>query len=151
MILEGMEKEGLDIVAGVRDRYNGENRNPWNEMECGSNYARSMAAYALLLAYSGFAFDMTKLALGFAPRRDGSYFWSLNTAWGIFERSEAESVLKVLHGSQRLKRLTLDSSPVQSAALDGKVLTFNVEGETLVFTDELLINEGGALILPSAA
>jgi hypothetical protein len=93
---------------------------------------------------------MTKLALGFAPLRDGSYFWSLNTAWGIFERSETESALKVLHGSQRLKRLTLGGSPVQSAALDGKVLTFNAEGETLVFTDELLINEGGALILQFA-
>ena len=39
------------LVKYVRDRYDGRRRNPWNEMECGSNYARSMAAWNCLLAW----------------------------------------------------------------------------------------------------
>jgi uncharacterized protein (DUF608 family) len=60
MIQEGMIKEGVELVKAVRDRYDGRTRNPWNEIECGSNYARSMASYALLNAFSGFSFDMSR-------------------------------------------------------------------------------------------
>ena len=67
MIQEGLVDEGLRLVRAVRDRYDGEKRNPWNEFECGSNYARSMASYSLLLAYSGFSFDLTRGKIGFAP------------------------------------------------------------------------------------
>jgi len=59
--------EGLEIVAAIRDRYDGEKRNPWNEFECGSNYARSMANYALLLAMSGFEYNMAEGRIGFDP------------------------------------------------------------------------------------
>jgi len=71
--------------------YDGERRNPWNEFECGSNYARSMASYSLLLALSGFEYDMTKGHIGFSPKinRENFYcFWSLNTGWGSFEIQE---------------------------------------------------------------
>jgi hypothetical protein len=141
-----MEKEGMDIVAGVRDRYNGENRNPWNEMECGSNYARSMAAYALLPAYSGFSFDMTKAAMGFAPLRDGSYFWSLDKAWGIFEQQGPRYALKVLYGEQRLRRFTLGGSKVKSVLLDGEPVAFSAQGETVVFEKPLTIKAGERLL-----
>ena len=49
MIQEGMVAEGLEVVQAIRDRYDGFKRNPWNEIECGNNYARSMASYALLI------------------------------------------------------------------------------------------------------
>ena len=45
---EGFVDDALKVVRGVRDRYAGNNRNPWNEIECGHNYARSMASFALL-------------------------------------------------------------------------------------------------------
>ena len=81
MILYGKIEQGLELVKAIRDRHNGENRNPWNEMECGSNYARSMASYSLLLALNGFSFDMTQNSIGFAPRicRDEfSTLWALD-------------------------------------------------------------------------
>jgi len=34
MFYEGMIWEGLSIVKGVRDRHDGERRNPWNEPKC---------------------------------------------------------------------------------------------------------------------
>ena len=65
MIQNGMIEEGMAVVVALRDRYDGEKRNPWNEFECGSSYARSMASYALLNAFSGFEFDMRQGYIGF--------------------------------------------------------------------------------------
>ncbi|MDR2134987.1 MAG: hypothetical protein LBO76_00020 [Treponema sp.] len=145
MIQAGLEKEGLDIVRGVRGRYDGENRNPWNEMECGSNYARSMASWALLLAYSGFSYDMPRLEIGFNPLRDGKYFWSLDKAWGLFERTGESAVLSVLYGTQTLRRLRLGGCGRRRAALGGQELEFKAEGDTLVFERALELREGSAL------
>ena len=80
MIQEGMVDQGLEVVQAIRDRYDGFKRNPWNEIECGNNYARSMASYALLLAMSGFEYDQTKYHIGFNPTTNQlplQFFWSL--------------------------------------------------------------------------
>ena len=101
MIQEGLISEGLSIVKAIRDRYDGEKRNPWNEFECGSNYARSMASYALLLALSGFEFDMTRGHIGFAPvlnEEPFRCFWSLDCAWGVYERMDCTIRLSVEAG-----------------------------------------------------
>lgn len=95
MIQEGLVDQGLEIVQAVRDRYDGEKRNPWSEIECGSNYARSMASYALLNALSGFEFDMVRGMIGFDPvRMDGDTFrcfWSLDSGWGVLRLSLVKS------------------------------------------------------------
>jgi len=44
MIWEGMVMEGLAVERAVHDRYHAAKRNPWNEVECGDHYARSMAS-----------------------------------------------------------------------------------------------------------
>ena len=53
MIMRGLVDEGLDIVRAARDRHDGSRRNPWNDIECGSYYARSMSAWQLVNAWSG--------------------------------------------------------------------------------------------------
>ena len=87
MISQGFIREGETIVKAVRNRYDGKKRNPWNEIECGSNYARSMASYALLPIYSGFTFDMTKKHIGFEPIKKGDcrYLWSVGDSWGVIK------------------------------------------------------------------
>ena len=107
MIQEGLVEEGLRFVKAVRDRFDGEKRNPWNEFECGSNYSRSMASYSLLLAYSGFSFDLVNGRLGFAPAhtKNGAFrcFWSVGCAWGGFEIVGGRAILSVRHGHLPLK------------------------------------------------
>ncbi|MDR0732091.1 MAG: hypothetical protein LBF63_10520 [Treponema sp.] len=151
MIQTGLEKEGLDVVKGIRDRYTGENRNPWNEIECGNNYARSMASYALLLSYSGFSFDMTKGEIGFNPIRQGKYFWSLDKAWGLFEQTANRSTLQVLYGTQELRRFRLPkatanpqgspTSRICRVSLEETPLPFSVEGTLVVFDTPVTIRE----------
>lgn len=112
MIQEGMEQEGMELVSAVRGRYNGKNRNPWNEIECGSNYARSMASYALLLTYSGFQYDMPNKRIGFSPvegRKRGRFFWSLDGAWGSVEFLDGRVQLTVDFGSVHLVFLGVGS------------------------------------------
>ena len=68
MIWEGMVTEGLAVTRAVHDRYHPSRRNPWNEVECGDHYARSMASYGVFLAACGFEYHGPKGHLGFAPR-----------------------------------------------------------------------------------
>ncbi len=100
LISRGFEEQGLEMVKAVRDRYDGSTRNPWNEMECGSNYARSMASYALLLTYSGLKFDLPNRTVGFIPLKgEGSFFWSVEGAWGSAEVTKDKVVISVTEGS----------------------------------------------------
>ncbi len=88
LLSERRTEDGLRLVRAIRGRYAGHNRNPWNEIECGSNYARSMASWALIPILSGFTFDMTKHEIGFAPLTDGDFrsVWSVAGCWGVFSR-----------------------------------------------------------------
>ena len=108
LVLNGMLTEAYDVICAIRDRYDGVKRNPWNEIECGSNYARSMASYGLLQAYAGFQYDMPEQSFAFNPRMDGAFrtFWSIGAAWGIWERSaDGKRRIAVLHGKLKLRKL----------------------------------------------
>ena len=110
LMSEGMIEEGLTVVRAVRDRYQGHNRNPWNEIECGSNYARSMASFALLPILSGFCFDLPRGKLGFDPKvsqEDFSCLWSVATAWGRVEITKARTVITLMDGTLTLSALEL--------------------------------------------
>ena len=109
MISEGMLDEGMAVVTAVRDRYRGFNRNPFNEIECGNNYARSMASFALLPVFSGFSFNLSNGTLGFSPVLPGDFRapWFAGGAWGEFERTEDKTVLTVFSGTLRVTRLKL--------------------------------------------
>ncbi|MGQ9854222.1 MAG: GH116 family glycosyl-hydrolase [Candidatus Oleimicrobiaceae bacterium] len=110
LIYNGWVDEGLAIVKGARDRYDGVRRNPWDEIECGHHYARAMASWALLLALSGFSFDGVVGHMCFAPainQEDFSCFWSTGSAWGTFSQRSGIATVQVLHGSLALTQLSL--------------------------------------------
>lgn len=139
MIQEGLVEYGLDIVKAVRDRYDGEKRNPWNEIECGSNYARSMASYALLLALSGFEYDSVIGCIGFNPRiyENGRFrcFWSLGSGWGIFEIHGSQILIQVKYGRLNVKILKLPfvgERKIKSILVDGKNVEFQRRNEEIL-------------------
>lgn len=89
LIYEGYIEEALEIVRGVRERYDGYRRNPFCEVECGNHYVRSMASYMLLTALSGFQFDMSRNQVDFEPKVEKNHFqcfFSTGKAWGILHQ-----------------------------------------------------------------
>lgn len=86
LIAEGLVDEGLEIVKAARERQDGYKRNPFNEVECGNHYARSMASWGLIPALSGFAIDRESRKLTLNPRvhqDDFRCFFSTGTVWGV--------------------------------------------------------------------
>lgn len=51
LLLEGEQDLARRTVVDVRDRYDGRRRNPFDEVECGHHYARSMASWGLVEAW----------------------------------------------------------------------------------------------------
>ncbi|MDQ8738775.1 GH116 family glycosyl-hydrolase [Paenibacillus sp. LHD-38] len=153
MIQEGLVREGLDIVRSIRDRYDGEKRNPWNEMECGSHYARSMASYSLLLAFSGFEYDLTKGLLGFNPIEwTDSYqtFWSLDSGWGTFSVHGGEAVLRVEYGNLPLQHLHLPflrARTVDGVTVNGEDCDMTCNDGLFTFAQKITIERGASLVI----
>jgi uncharacterized protein (DUF608 family) len=82
LILMGQVKEGVEIVAECRARYDGRIRNPFNEYECGHWYARAMSSYALLQSFTRARYDAVTQTLHLAPTVAGDCRAFLCTARG---------------------------------------------------------------------
>ncbi|MYD10714.1 MAG: hypothetical protein F4X02_11815 [Chloroflexi bacterium] len=98
LIYEGWVDEGLRIVEAVRERHDGVRRNPWNEVECGNHYARSMSSWALLLALSGAQVDPSDGGVSFSPAaallaKDEPFaaLWTDGRSWGMYRSEWDES------------------------------------------------------------
>ncbi len=104
LIYEGLVEEGMEIVTAVRARHDGIRRNPFNEVECGHHYARSMASWALLTALSGFYCDETRGEVTFSPRisqENFRCFYSTGKEWGVYRQWKDEK------GEMRKEKQTL--------------------------------------------
>lgn len=155
LIQAGRPGDALRVTQAVRDRYDGDKRNPWNEMECGSNYARSLASYALLLSLSGFSCDVGCGMLGFAPRRDGAplaFLWSHGTAWGLYRETAAAATVEICGGTLHLSELRLPECQdryVRAHVMGrGVVATRNASG--LAFASPLTLTAGQTLTIELA-
>ena len=136
MIANGFVTEGETMVKAIRDRYDGEKRNPWNEIECGSNYARSMASFALLSVYSGFSFDMTTKHIGFSPisKKGGNYLFSIAETWGNACITPEKHTLSVYGKGLPLASYGLPlGKTVLVVKADGKPIPFRTERYRVAF------------------
>lgn len=150
LFADGRMEDGLKVVKAVRDKYNGHKRNPWNEMECGSNYARSMASFAFLPILSGFTFHLPKKYIGFNPlvsRENFKCLFSLGTGWGTFAVSEMiaqpENIaqIKLEEGTLKLKEIGLSfAKRVISVVIDGDAKAFAFHNGIIGF-DECIIKD----------
>ncbi len=84
MIYEGQLEAGLKVYRAVRDRYDGHKRNPFNEGEYGHRYARALAAWAGIPAWTGFLYSAVERSMAFHPQ-EGNYFWSNGYRYGTVE------------------------------------------------------------------
>ncbi len=149
----GMIEDAIETFVAVRNRYDGYRRNPWNEMECGSNYARSLSSWGIIPACAGLAFDMTRHALAFRPRtqRDGAFrsVFSVADAWGTVTVTGGRLELRLLGGELVLERLG-GAATDATLLLNDQPIAVSAEPGGVAF-DSLIMRTGDALILKSAA
>lgn len=113
LVYEGLVEEGLDIVRAVRERHDGVRRNPWNEVECGNHYARSMASWGVLLALTGTQWDGGARTLRLAPHEAGldgnafRSFFSTARGWGSVVVKDGSAQLQLLWGELDVEEVTV--------------------------------------------
>jgi hypothetical protein len=93
LIATGDVASGVKLVAALRKRHDGSMRNPWNEVECGHHYARSMAGWMLLPATSGYTCNVAEGWMRFAPQAElltsGEFVtpWFNQRGWGTYRQT----------------------------------------------------------------
>ncbi len=152
LIYSGQVQEGIDIVENIRNKYRGFNRNPYAEIECGKNYARALASWAVLLALSGYDYDGIEKIISFDPRinQDNfSCFWSCGTGWGNFSKEKNMVILELDYGALDIKELRMGN------LIAGKRITkielpekteYQISGNSnIIFKNSCLLREGGQI------
>lgn len=156
----GMEREAIEIVRNTRLRYDGERRNPWDELECGHHYVRAMASWGAFLAASGFRYRGAEQAVSFAPRPRGASctsFWSTGTGWGRISHAirEGRSTCRVAVLAGTLACASVEYPAASTAAgkpsakLDGKSLPHAIkrgkESLSVTLASPVVMGEGSLL------
>ena len=167
MIYEGHDqpdllRNGLAISRAIHDRYKGDLRNPYNEIECSDHYSRAMASYGVFQAICGYQHHGPNGYLAFAPRMTPDDFrcaFTAANAWGTFDQKrtgDSQTVLIAVHdGTLELNslefvvpknlaevRVTLDSKNI-----DGVRLEMDGARAKLLFSQRLSIGENATLRL----
>ena len=71
----------------------------FNEVECGNHYARSLASYGLLLANSGFEFDIPNKTIKFKTKKKPyKTFFTTNNGFGVISIKNGEYNVDMLYG-----------------------------------------------------
>lgn len=152
LMSEGFIDDGIKVVKAIRERYDGKKRNPWNEIECGSNYVRPMASFALLPILSGFSFDLPNGKIGFAPKVNKDNFrclWSLGTGWGHVIINSSSMKINLNSGSLTLKEIGIpEGKKATTVYADGIAIEFNnnignimIDKTTITKCLEVIFNE----------
>ncbi|MCG3121955.1 MAG: hypothetical protein GIKADHBN_00328 [Phycisphaerales bacterium] len=163
MLYEGLVQEGLAICRMAEDRHHASRRNPWNEVECSSHYARGMASHGVFLAACGFEYHGPKCHIGFAPRLSPNNFKAAFTAaqgWGTFAQSiqvrTQRCELNVAYGQVQIRTFALAVSgktpgvtATVAAANQPMKVTVTRSGDRLVldFGTPLLVRPGEPLVI----
>lgn len=124
LIYEGLVDEGLEIVRAVRERHDGIRRNPWNEVECGNHYARSMASWGVLVALTGTDWDGRTRSLRLAPHAAATegdtarLLVATASGWGEVEVRPDGAELRLLGGQLHLAEFEVVHPDGATFALD---------------------------------
>ncbi len=146
---EGLADEARAVLDGLWARYDGTRRNPFNEIECGDHYVRSMAGWTVLEAATAVAYDADSAALCVDPPGCGEQ-WQVPVVaggWGTVARNGSRVALTCRHGRIELRSLTL---PAALGALAGKDGTAAGPG-IVTWTRPLVLRAGEVLSLAGHA
>ena len=100
LIFEGEVEKGMDIIRSCRGRYDGKVRNPFNEYECGSWYARALSSYSLLQAFTGLRYDAVDRTLTIDSRVGDDFrsFISTEKGYGTAGLRAGKPFIEVVRG-----------------------------------------------------
>ena len=165
MLKYGMVQQGVECIANIRRRYDGEKANPYAEAEYGRHYARAMASWGAVPMLSGFLYNGLTQELKVKPlvnADDFCCFWSTPTAWGSVRQTvagqKARFALDPKRGSIVLRQLSLDprifSKDQASAAVGGRavpcLVTRHEDDALLAFNQEVRISPAATLTVTIA-
>jgi uncharacterized protein (DUF608 family) len=120
---EGLHHEGRAVLDAVWGRYDGRRRNPFNEIECGDHYARSLAGWSALQALAGFTHDASAGAYTFR-RPDTALPFLAGSGWGLWSRQGDQLIMACTGGQLDLHRLTvLGGAGEYHASVDGTAVS----------------------------
>ena len=120
---EGLHHEGRAVLDAVWGRYDGRRRNPFNEIECGDHYARSLAGWSALQALAGFSHDASAGAYTFR-RPDTALPFLAGSGWGLWSQQGDQLVMACTGGQLDLHRLTVVGGAGEyHASVDGTAVS----------------------------
>ena len=145
LVGNGFVREGFSIVDALEKRFDGVWRNPFNEFECGSNYARSMASFALLPLCAAMTVDLPRGTIGFDPVLPTLLYttlWSVGTGWGTFTKAADHSALRITEGSVTVQRIGLPYlRRVSDVTVDGLPAAHTFDGRAITFDRPVCIRD----------
>jgi non-lysosomal glucosylceramidase len=141
LIEEGMIDAGLEVVAAIRRRHDGTRRNPYNEIECGDHYVRSLSGWSVVEALGGWRYNgiarelLIDVSIG-RPRRGPLV---AGDGWGELDVDAiGRARVSCHHGA-----IALDGVAVMGAAPDRSVQAA-VDGKAIV--SQSGVSERGRLV-----
>jgi uncharacterized protein (DUF608 family) len=153
LLSEGLLTEGLSVIRAIHNRYDGTKHNPWNEIECGDHYARSLASWSCLTALSGYQYNGPANSLSFHPKLTPENFrcpFTTAEGWGTYTQTKDTATIALKHGTLPLTNLTLPL-PLTRATLNNTPLTASAtttgDGHTTLTFSNLTLSLSDILTL----
>lgn len=145
-MFEGLTETGLTVLRALRARYDGSRRNPYNEIECGDHYARAMAGFSVLEAYTQAWYDAWAAHLRIGRGAD-RYPLMAGTGWGEVRNSEMTASVRILGGNLRLSRISLPARKIVEVRANGGPVAWNTGagGHEALLAEPLSLPDGAEL------
>lgn len=107
LMMQGLVKEGLEIVQTCRKRYDGSVRNPFDEYECGHWYARALASYSLIQGLTGIRYDAVDKTLYINSKIGDSFtaFLSVDSGFGNVGLKAGKPFVDVSYGTIDVQKI----------------------------------------------
>lgn len=107
----GEVEKGLDIVKGIRGRYDGKKRNPFDEYEYGHWYGRALASYGMLQGLTGVRYDAVDQVLYIDSKVGDNFvsFLSTSTGFGNVGLRDGKPFVDVKNGKIEIKEIINNS------------------------------------------